>query len=370
MKQILYIVMMFCSVVASAQGLNDGMSVDKIREKIVNTFEKAASVQTEDRYSITGDSYSIFNCSESYDITMQTMSGKLIGNNEDGDRRLHMEEKQMKSCMDVFSSMFGECSIYCPKSYSLAVQTDKSALYDDLVIPIDTLRMGIRLAMHQTSDIEKSTGAYREWFSFNMIRCTNPEDLFFHTLAARYEAEPECMPAEKSNAEIVAEAHRIISDFLSNEKAVKVYDAKFESDDVYGAEGSSRAAFGKKSVRMDGKHYFISCDKNQMSDKAVEFFNRMKTFACKTTNMSLYSHINIKRRFSEEESDEEMLRVCIFKDRTPESKEHLITLGFDKNGLHILDVETEYGKDNVPEKWVSIKTISGNNVKWIKGLEP
>lgn len=370
MKQILYIVMMFCSVVAGAQGLNDGMSVDKIREKIVNTFEKAASVQTEDRYSIAKGTYYVFDGMEGYELSMQTMSGIMLDDKEEGDRRLHMEEKQMKVYMDIFSSMFGECSVYCPKSYGLVVQTDKDSIYDNYVIPIDTMKMGISLAKRDSSDTNTRAGAYLEWFSFNMTRCTDSRIPFFHTMNVRYQKEPGSFPAVKSYADKVHEAHAIISDFLSNEKAVKVYDVKFESDNVYGAEGSARADFGKDAVRMEGKHYFISCDKNQMSDKAVEFFDRIKTFARQTGNMCLFSPINIKRVFNEKDYEERVLRVEIFNSEVNTYCERLLRLGFDKNGLHILDVETEYGKDNVPEKWMNIKTISGNKVKWIKGLEP
>lgn len=369
MKKTLYVVMMFCSVVANAQGLNDGMSVDKIREKIVSTFEKAANVKTEDRYSIASDHYTIFNCSESYGMSMQSMSGRMLDDKEEGDRRLHMEEKQLKPFVDIFSSMFGECSVYCPKSYSLVVQTPKDSIYDDFVIPIDTLQMGIRLAMHKDFDKKKSAGAFGEWFSFNMTRVTDSRVPFFHSLSARYEVESECMPTEKSNAENVAEVHRIIRDFLSNEKTVKVYDIKYETDDVYAAEGFRHPR--KEAVRMEGKHYFISGDREQITGKALEFVERMKVFARKTPNMCVFTHINNKRRFVEKESDEDVLRSKIFRDGTPGSKEQLIQLGFDENGLHILDAKVmESNYSTVPTKWMKIKSIRGNKVKWIEGLEP
>ena len=224
-------------------------------------------------------------------------------------------------------------------------------------------------------------GNPHELISMNKHKQKEKNKKEFQYIGFTYNVLRPCKKVIKSDD--VRPVRELLKTFIAEQKNVYRYDVKYEWDKGVGIPkimnlsssecclkwrwiGRDRDSLAASSVT--GVHFFIPAKDKHRIDVAVDFYNRLNSFAIEHPQIGVelgtYARLRTDMEKSHIESNRELLQYSV---RNDETKRNIYNIRMEQSteGIHILELYTPNApRFVIPTNWYRVKRIHNNEIDY------
>ena len=288
-------------------------------------------------------------------------------------------------------------SPYYGKFHSIGIGVDTTEVKDSSILNHIFLLRTLPEVCEKLCEKAKESSRYQsdDSLEYSITMGGNPQELIsmtkykyivenkkeYQNISFTYNVLKPCKKAIKSDD--VSPVREFLKKFIAEQKNVNTYEVKYEWDKGVAIPktthfsstecclqwtwiGRDRDSLAASSVT--GVHFFIPAKDKYRIDVAVDFYNRLNSFAIEHPQIGVelgtYARLKTDLEKGDIECNRELLQYSV---RNDETKRNIYNIRMEQSsvGIHILELYTPNApRFVIPTNWYRVKRIHNNEIDY------